>query len=102
MPGDNATRARLLRPQPCSPDLVVQEVSAYANDGCCFFDGVGKSLERRQRGSASVKRDLPGALACDGVATRPRVVESGTVDAGAQLGQDVIAVRGARYPCVQP
>ena len=53
-------------------------------------------------GSASVQRDLPGALACDGAAVRPRVVECGTAHAGAQLGQGVIAVRGARYPCVQP
>ena len=52
--------------------------------------------------SASVQRDLLGALACDGAATRPRVVECRTACAGAQHGQGVIAMRGTRYPCVQP
>jgi len=52
--------------------------------------------------SAPVKRDLPSALACNGAAARPRVVECGTAHAGAQHGQSVIAVRGARHPCVQP
>jgi len=45
MPGDDTTSASLLRPQPSSPDLVVQKVSSHANYGRCFFDGVGESLE---------------------------------------------------------
>ena len=52
--------------------------------------------------SASVQRDLSGVLACDGAATRPRIVECRIACAGAQHGQGVIAVRGTRYPCVQP